>query len=132
MKGQTPLNGLGDCFEVAAHQVIEDKTLTLVHALVVGQEGGNATPGERHWHAWVEYAHELTFPDGRKVGLPTVVDKSNGNDVRMPQALYYKIGGIETTHRYTAAEAMSLMLEHEHYGPWEAACTWCGMPEETH
>jgi hypothetical protein len=112
----------GDCFEVAAKMVVDDHTgrLTLVHGLVMGQAGGTATAGKRHWHSWVERPDVLEFGD-RQHEMTMVIDKSNGNNVELPAALYYHAGQIrqDDVRRYSRAEAIANMLEYEHYGPWD-------------
>ena len=105
----------GDCFIVAGHMVMDDDDLTLVHGLAVGQ---GPIEGVMHWHAWVERSSRFPMPDGRHVDLTVVVDRSNGKDVEMPAALYYKIGRVGETRRYTPTEARVEMLRHEHWGPW--------------
>ena len=115
----------GDCYEAAGKYMMTKcqfggncDNLTLVHGEVSGQ--GPLT-GIRYGHAWVE--------DG-----DTVIDKSNGRDLRMPKAFYYAIGQIsretfdedgynpvggQNVHRYSWPEAREKIVGYEHWGPWD-------------
>ena len=116
---------LGDCYEAAAKYMMDecnfgadDCDLALVHGEVSGQ---GPLEGVRYGHAWVE--------DG-----DTVIDKSNGKDLRMPKAIYYALGQInretfgadgydpvggQNVHRYTWPEMRKKLLDYEHWGPWD-------------
>lgn len=111
---QPEIDGDGDCYVVAAHFMVdlpdaERSRYRLCHGTPLGRGPIN---GLRFGHAWVERT------DGDHV---TVIDRSNGSDLELPQSLYYAIGAIdpEEVKRYTAHEAILFMLETEHYGPWE-------------
>ena len=115
----------GDCYEAAGQYMMKECTfgkddcgLVLVHGEVGGQ---GHLEGIRYGHAWVE--------DG-----DTVIDKSNGRDIRMPKAFYYMIGRIsretfdddgynpaggQNVHRYPWSEARGKIMEYEHWGPWD-------------
>ena len=100
----------GDCFEVAAKFMFDatmygtkNLGLRLVHGEVTGQ---GAIDGVKFGHAWVE--------DGG-----TVIDKSNGKDLRLPKSLYYALGDISKTIEYTYEEMRQKLLESGHYGPWD-------------
>lgn len=109
---------VGDCFVVAATLVTHDADLELCHGSVWHPETGV------HAHAWVEQTLTMKFPTAPDefVDVQTIVciDKSNGNDITMPRAVYYKFGRIEETavKRYSTAEAIWHMCNSEHYGPW--------------
>lgn len=135
---------LGDCYEAAAKYMMDHGTqwafassadqnpdLVLVHAEVKGQ---GQIEGLFFGHAWVE--------DG-----DTVIDVSNGRNIRMPKPLYYALGGLyhkpmprggvkqsgrkgepvfdlpyrrePNWHRYTEEEMAINMVRHKHYGPWD-------------
>jgi hypothetical protein len=102
-------NKNGDCYCVAANYVVDNailrgqQNLTLVHGEVIGQ---GAIAGIQYGHAWVE--------DG-----DTVIDISSGRDIRIPKFLYYAVGNIEKTIRYTPEETRKMLLKYEHYGPWK-------------
>ena len=106
----------GDCYEVAAHYILDhvlgmgvkepNHNLRLVHGEVAGQ---GPLEGVTFGHAWVE--------DGE-----TVIDQSNGRDVRMLKVLYYALGRIDELnnfHVYTPEEVRAKLLKHQVYGPWD-------------
>jgi len=99
----------GDCYKAAADYVIDHafrsngkKGLVLVHGEVTGQ---GAIDGVQYGHAWVE--------DGS-----TAIDVSNGRNINMPKPLYYAIGRIGKTIRYTPEQMREKILKHKHFGPW--------------
>lgn len=113
-------DGDGDCMSAAANLMMRfytnffgkslkanDKPV-LVHALVRGQ---GAARGLRFPHAWVE--------DGN-----TVIDQSNGRDIRMEKNVYYAIGGIKPKEKgaymkYAYTDMKKKLLSTGHYGPWD-------------
>jgi hypothetical protein len=110
-KKKTP-SARGDCYEAAGQFLFEqclpnpDCGLVLVHGEVAGQ---GPLEGVTFGHAWVL--------DGE-----TVIDKSNGRNLRLPKVLYYALGGIErigNLYAYTWQEAKEKMLQFKHYGPWD-------------
>jgi hypothetical protein len=116
-------SGLGDCFKVGADLVVggfggtsnalkDLRELTLVHGIVAGQ---GSLEGYRFTHAWVEGVSSD--------GIPVVVDRSNGQALVIPQALYYLVGRIhdDEVERYTSDEARDRLLDFRHYGPWDGA-----------
>ena len=97
-----------NCFVVAAQYVLHESRdgntdLILVHGVVTGQ---GAIKGLRYIHAWVE--------DG-----DTVIDKSNGKNIKMPRFLYYALGNIGKAFKYTPQKVKEGMLKYSHYGPWD-------------
>lgn len=105
----------GDCYEAAMHYIMDhclgmgveepNHDLRLVHGEVAGQ---GPLEGTTFGHAWIEHGD-------------TVIDTSNGRDIRMPRSLYYalgKIGELDNTHVYTPKEAAKACFEHQVYGPW--------------
>lgn len=102
----------GNCFE-AAGQYMMDRWLSgqvgdlrLVHGEVAGQAH---LAGMTFGHAWIL--------DGEDI-----IDVSNGRNIRMPKAAYYALGQIDrigNTHEYPWEEARKLILQHQHWGPWE-------------
>ena len=101
----------GDCYEAAGKYIMDECvftpkncTLILVHAEVSGQ---GPLEGVRYGHAFIL--------DG-----DTVIDKSNGRDVRIPKATYYSVGQIgANVHEYAFEDFRRKILEHEHWGPWD-------------
>ena len=81
-------------------------SLSLVHGEVAGQ---GPLEGVTFGHAWVL--------DG-----DTVIDPSNGRDIRMPKTIYYALGAIDridNLHVYTPEQARERMLRYGHFGPWD-------------
>lgn len=112
----TAMMALGDCFEAAGKYIIdhglrllgsgpaENPGLILVHGEVM-----HSFQGFGYGHAWVE--------DGN-----TVIDKSNGRNIRMPKGEYYNLGGVEVfnnMHRYTPEQTRKKILQYKHWGPWD-------------
>jgi len=126
------VNGAGDCFPTAGRLVLADPELILCHGLVMGREGGTATPGERHWHAWAERTTRTVWPAGaylNGVRIPaggvvaeavTCIDRSNGNDLEVPQVMFLRMGAVDAAdvRRYTSAQAAELVQVTGHWGPW--------------
>ena len=98
----------GDCYRAAAASLMSlgcDSGGLLAHAEVTGQ---GVIAGLRYGHAWMEIGD-------------SVIDQSNGRTVCMRQDAYYELGNIEpeSVRRYSWREAMALMTQTGHYGPWE-------------
>lgn len=104
----------GDCYMVAAKMVALENVYP--HYLVCHGEatGRNQIAGVRFGHAWIE-------GDIPEMGGAVVFDFSNGLNVIVPRDAYYVMGEIDptTVRKYTAQEAIALMLETGHFGPWE-------------
>ena len=116
----------GDCFRVAADIVtqferpimacakaragidtldaidVEPGELRLVHGVVTRPRDEH-----EHEHAWVEIPR-----------LSLVIEYSNGNQLVTSVGLYYSMGTIKQTHRYTPDDAKIMMIDYAHYGPW--------------
>lgn len=111
------MKATGDCYEAAALYLMDHRnnpSLRLVHAEVAGQ---GPLQGMTLGHGWVE-----------DIETHTVIDRSNGRDIRMPSMLYYAIGnvnGINNIHRYTFAEMRDRILGYVDcmnsgtFGPWD-------------
>ena len=119
------MTNMGNCYEAAGRFLMNNCTgqsnceYTLVHAEVIGQGQLNGVP---YGHAWVEDSQ------GR------VHDYSNGRNLIMPKEVYYLLGNVENRvvwtddgrkerepkiYKYTWQEASQMMLDMEHWGPWE-------------
>jgi hypothetical protein len=106
-------SGSGDCYEANGRYFMDrsifpgdDKGLRLVHGEVAGQ---GPLEGVNFGHAWIE--------DGS-----TVIDVSNGRNVRIPRVVYYAIGQIDRInnyHVYTPQEFRRKINQYEHWGPWD-------------
>ena len=105
----------GDCYEAAVDYCIArgwmfggkvPRNVRIVHGEVMGQ---GKLRGITFGHAWVLEGN-------------TVIDQSNGGDLRMPKAVYYATGKIDeigNVHEYTIEKARKRMVETEVYGPWD-------------
>lgn len=86
----------------------QKKEFILVHGEVMGR---GPLEGVTFGHAWIV-----------DTKTDTVIDNSNGGNVRIPKAVYYLLGHIEhigNYYEYTVEQAMEKMREFKHYGPWD-------------
>lgn len=97
----------GDCFEAAGKWILDNDlagNARVVHGEVTGQ---GPLEGVKFGHAWIEMGN-------------TVLEVANGNNLKMPKAVYYALGHIgDNVYRYTREQARTRMLKFGHYGPWE-------------
>jgi len=106
---------LGNCYESAfsffmeRHLHGEADRFRLVHAEICGQ---GPMEGVRYGHAWI-----------LDVERDVVIDKSNGNDLEWPRAMYESVARValagDNKHEYDWLEARERILAFEHYGPWD-------------
>jgi hypothetical protein len=100
-------NRHGDCYSAAGKYILDHPhkpdLFFLVHGIVTGQ---GPIAGIKYGHAWVEEGD-------------LVIEVSNGRNLRLPKAVYYALGQIEKTIRYSATEAVKKMLSSHHFGPWD-------------
>jgi hypothetical protein len=103
----------GDCYVVAAKLVAMEKVYPDYLVCHGEATGRHEIAGVRFGHAWIE--GELG-----SMG-PVVFDFSNGGNHIVPRERYYEMGEIdpESVRKYTAQEAIVLMLRTGHYGPWD-------------
>jgi len=112
-KGYKTAAPMGDCYDANGQYFMHhalfpgnNEKLRMVHGEVTGQ---GPLDGVKYGHAWVE--------DGN-----TVIDISNGRDVRMSKKRYYKLGHIKengNTHVYDPEEFRAKVMQYEHWGPWD-------------
>lgn len=93
---------MSDCYKAACEWVLSNKEYTLVHGIPTLTGGDYA--GEQYGHAWCE------LDDG-------VYDAASGQDV--PKNIYYSVGNIDYTVRYTSEEARENILEYGTWGAWD-------------
>ena len=110
----------GNCYESAASYIMDNVLMkrfgqpeephgstsdtVLVHAEVTGQ---GHIEGLKYGHAWVEVG-----------GI--VIDNSNGNNIKLPIDVYYRLGQVGSNiYKYTPEETRRWILDSETYGPWE-------------
>lgn len=87
----------GRCYELACRGALEAGDWELVHGTV------RHVSGEPMGHAWLEREGEVYDP---------VLDRT------FPQVLYRQEYCASTDARFTQKEALGLLLEQGHYGPW--------------
>jgi len=100
----------GNCYETAANYIIDNlfsrgpSDMVLVHAEVTGQ---GPIDGLKYGHAWVEIG-----------GI--VIDNSNGNNIKLPTEVYYRMGQVGSNiYKYTPEEVRRWLIDSGTYGPWE-------------
>ena len=103
----------GNCYEANGSYFMENalfpgnnKKLKMVHGEVTGQ---GSLDGVKYGHAWIE--------DGN-----TVIDVSNGKNIKMSKKAYYQSGHIGENgniHTYSPEKFREKILQHEHWGPWD-------------
>lgn len=103
----------GDCYVVAAKLVAVEEVFPRYLVCHGEATGRNEIAGVRFGHAWIE--GELGEQG------PVVFDFSNGGNHIVPVDDYYRLGEIDpsSVRKYTAKEALMLMLKTGHYGPWD-------------
>jgi hypothetical protein len=108
--GREFTSGMGDCYH-ANGQLFVNETLfpgdkkgwLLVHGEVAGQ---GPLEGIKYGHCWIE--------DGG-----TVIDQSNGNNVKMSKKAYYALGQIgDNVIKYKPEQVRKKILQTEHWGSW--------------
>lgn len=100
---------LGDCYEANGKlfmnkAILGGESMKLVHGEVTGQ---GPLEGVQYGHCWIE--------DGG-----TVIDVSNGRDLKIPKAIYYMLGDIgDNVYKYNDKEFRKKVLKSGHWGPWD-------------
>jgi len=92
----------GRCYELCAKLVVFNAPYSdavLVHGTI------QRDPNPRIDHAWVEFDEDQ------------VLDPVLG--FTMPKDAYMRWANAEERVRYTKKETQTLILEHEHWGPWD-------------
>lgn len=92
----------GNCYQSAFNFVYVHEDWTLVHGRAVVQ--GGKFKGMDFGHAWAEKDD-------------VVMDTESG--LRIPKDLYYRVGEVGETKRYTFNQAREMAVKHGHYGAWE-------------
>lgn len=127
--------GDGDCFVKAVEEAMAaDGELLIVHGLVVVPDDAPLLAGLVHTHAWNErtVTRKVPYADSQAEGgfafyevtQEYCYDMSNGHEAGdVPLELYYKLGQVrrDSVRRYTVDEALRLMRDCGHYGPWDEA-----------
>lgn len=111
---QTQTEAVGRCYDNAADLISAlflkgtGEGWTLVH----GRPTLRRPPFEKYGHAWLEY---------RGLVIDTQFAHLNRYPLAMPRAEYYRAEKIDPAecYRYSAGEAVAMMVALGHYGPWE-------------
>jgi len=96
----------GNCYEDAVMVAREKEGFLIVHGFPTLTRGsGQAPAGSQYGHAWLEKGDIVYDP---------LADKE------IPKVLYYAFGQIdkEDVRKYNVREAVEMMLDFEHFGPW--------------
>ena len=99
----------GNCYENCARFMIQSdnaKDWTLCHGTAFGR-GGEAD-GLWFGHAWLEKVD---------VAMDLTRDKW-GESHKFPTVVYHALGNVRDVTEYTCKEALLMLVQHEHYGPW--------------
>ena len=98
----------GNCYQVAFDCLMDlgsnDDNVRLVHGVVTGQ---GAIEGIEYCHAWVEDGDEVidgTMPPKYRI---------------LPKDIYYALGNVGITKKYSRKQALAKALFTGHYGPWD-------------
>lgn len=92
----------GNCYQSAYEFVMMHREWVLVHGRAVVQ--GGKFKGMEFGHAWAEKDD-------------VVMDTESG--LRIPKDLYYRVGEVGETKKYSPVEAQSMATKHGHYGAWK-------------
>lgn len=121
MNGTTLTDRLGRCYELAGKTLCgwdgwtaaEGKeNAVLIHGRILSRNPQLGLIG----HAWVEYDDALLLDSGVPYRTRMAHDPVMGDT--LPVRAYRAIVSAEVEIEYTLHEAMVLMAETEHYGPW--------------
>jgi hypothetical protein len=106
----------GDCYVVHGRALLMRELCERVGdpaapegaVLVHGEPTLTCPPFTPFGHAWLEVGD-------------AVFDFSNGQSKTTRRRTYYRAGRIKTRRcrRYTLDEARAMVVQHEHWGPWE-------------
>ena len=106
---------LGNCFDENGRYFLDNAQANwkIVHGVVI-----NSADKKPMGHCWIEVEYKFKTPRQQFVFV-ACIDKSNGNDVELPQEIYYKFGQISETKKYDIDQYRKLLIQHENWGPWE-------------
>jgi len=116
------LTPTGHCYEVCAKYLIDTcrfnkenrKHIRLVH----GRPTLQRPPYIKYGHAWIELSEDTVYDPERDTEYPTI--------------LYYSLGDINPAEcfHYDFNKLQKMILEYQHYGPWEGVEGCPPLPEE--
>lgn len=96
---------LGDCYYKAYKYQEQNPNVILVHGLVAGQ---GKLKGITYTHAWCEDGDIII-----DMTLKSNLQKSFNKNI------YYLLGNIKTTFRYSYNQRIEKSFQFRTYGPWE-------------
>lgn len=101
-------NCYNDCFKALLAGQLEFlfKDVILVHGIPTMTGGPHK--GKQYGHSWLEFSMN---------GEPVCMDV--GMETIIPKDLFYTVGNISYTKKYTRLEAMKLANETNRVGPWD-------------
>lgn len=95
----------GDCYTANGRLMLGNDDYTLCHGVGILQTDGNP-----FGHCWVEKGN-------------VVIDKSNGNSIKIAKPLYYQLLKVPVKgtkiYKYTSEQVCINVLKHKHWGPWD-------------
>ena len=94
---------LGNCYDMAFEFLSQNQHWTLVHGIPTLT--GGKFKGAKYGHAWSEYG-DMVF------------DALSGKCILA--SVYYDLGKITYTKRYSYFKAIRLREEMKHSGPWDS------------
>lgn len=100
--------GLGGCFNKTSDYAALNRTATdikVVHGIIIGQ---GPIEGVEHGHAWLQKGN-------------LVIDLENG--IEMDSDAFEQVARLKYKVTYTLQEAVDLMYEFDHKGPWDKKIT---------
>ena len=91
-------------FGIAAKGDPKKSPYRLCHGIAILQ-----TDGKPFGHCWIEKGS-------------TVLDYSNGRNIKLNKTLYHTLGQIDekSVYRYNPEEVMLKMVRAQHWGPWDS------------
>ncbi len=102
----------GDCYQANGNHILQQsyigrgKRLVLVHGIALLQ-----SDKKPFGHCWIE--------DGN-----TVLDFSNGKNIKVPKKVYYSLGGIPVkgykNYKYKMEDVRRKVVKTGHWGPWDS------------
>jgi hypothetical protein len=125
------MKATGNCYENAARYILDEdreSDLTLVHCIVTGT--GGDVEGVEYGHAFLilETTREISYQESptkeiKEWDMPTQVAIDVTRDIDepmvLPLGLYCGIGKVRNEIHYTREDVRKMVLEHEHFGPWD-------------
>ena len=101
----------GRCYELNFKYCTCNEGWLLVHGNCI-----NPKNGIKQGHAWCEKEVQLNV-NNTEVKLLMVYDAVSETEI--PKDAYYYFGKCEAIEKYTAQQAIDMVLKYKHFGYWE-------------